>query len=102
MPEHQTTQNAAKERFWERFIERTRNNGVKESAIRCHIRRAEAYLEIFPNKRLRQHTLEDVNGYLEQAGRPDRIETKFYHDSARKHWLFRVSSRSISTVQRQC
>ena len=63
----------AKERFWERFMERARTNGVKEMAIRWHVRRAETYLKAFPSKRLAQHRVDDVAGYLEQAGRLDRI-----------------------------
>jgi hypothetical protein len=74
MPGHQATTEAAKKRFWNRFIEQARENGVKETAIQWHVRRAEAYLKAFPDKRLSQHTHEDVTGYLEQAGRLDRIE----------------------------
>jgi hypothetical protein len=59
----------AKERFWERFMERARTNGVKEMAIRWHVRRAETYLKAFPSQRLAQHRVDDVAGYLEQAGR---------------------------------
>lgn len=73
MPEHQATDNPAKERFWDRFIARARQSGVKENAIRWQVRRAEAYLAAFPDKRLKQHTREDVNGYLEQTGRLDGI-----------------------------
>lgn len=54
MPEHQTTENAAKERFWDQFTARARQSGVKENALRWHVRRAEAYLTAFPDKRLKQ------------------------------------------------
>jgi integron integrase len=74
MSSDQATPTAAKERFWERFIERARKTGVKETAIRWHVRRAEAYLNAFPEKRLSQHTREDVTGYLERTGRLDSIE----------------------------
>ena len=73
MPEHPATENAAKERFWDHFIARARQSGVKENALRWHVRRAEAYLAAFPDKRLKQHTREDVNGYLEHMGRLDGI-----------------------------
>lgn len=55
MPEHQTTENAAKERFWDQFIARARQSGVKENALRWHVRRAAVYLAPFPNKRLKPH-----------------------------------------------
>ena len=74
MPEHQTTENAAKERFWDQFIARAHQSGVKENALRWHVRRAEAYLAAFPDKRLKQHTREDVDGYLAQMGRLDEID----------------------------
>ncbi len=54
-------------------MERARTNGVKEMAIRWHVHRAETYLKAFPSKRLAQHHVDDVAGYLEQAGRLDRI-----------------------------
>lgn len=50
-------------------VDQARKSGVKKIAVRWHVRRAEAYLKPFPGKRLWQHTLADVTGYLEQAGR---------------------------------
>jgi hypothetical protein len=73
MADDSATKKSAEERFWERFLDRARTNGVKEAALRWHVRRAEAYLKAFPGKRLGQHTREDVTGYLAQAGRIDRI-----------------------------
>jgi hypothetical protein len=60
-------------RFWDKFIDNASKNGVKETAVRWHVRHAEAYLKAFPDKRLRQHTREDVTGYLRQAGELDRM-----------------------------
>jgi len=74
MSNERTTADRAVARFWDRFVERARKNGVKEPALRWHVRRAEAYLKAFPGKRLAEHTREDVVGYLEQAGRLDRIK----------------------------
>ncbi|EIC23013.1 integron integrase [Thiorhodovibrio frisius] len=71
MPERQATAETATEGFWERFIALARTNGVKENAIRWHVRCAETYLKAFLDKRLNQHTVADVTGYLEQAGRLD-------------------------------
>ncbi|MBK1649640.1 integron integrase [Rhabdochromatium marinum] len=73
MPNPQATENAAKDPFWDQFISRARQMGVKENALQWLVRRAEAYLAAFPDKRLQQHTLEDVTGYLEQVGRLDRM-----------------------------
>lgn len=51
------------------FVERARSNGVKESALRWYVHRAEDYMKAFPDMRLYEHTRADVTGYLEQAGR---------------------------------
>ena len=69
MPEHRATTTDAMDRFWERFIERARTKGVKENAIRWHVRRAEAYFKAVSGKRLAEHSVADVTGYLEQTGR---------------------------------
>jgi len=68
-----TTQKGAIDRFWDQFIERAKKNGVKQTAVRWYVLRAEQYLKAFPEKRLAAHSTEDVNGYLEMAGRIDRI-----------------------------
>jgi hypothetical protein len=44
-------------------------NRVKETAIRWHSHRAERYLKAFSGRRLAQHSVDGVTGYLEQAGR---------------------------------
>ncbi|EIC20856.1 integron integrase [Thiorhodovibrio frisius] len=69
MPAHRATTRDAMDRFWDRFIERARTKGVKENAIRWLVRRAEAYLKAFAGKRLAQHSVDDVSGYLEHTGR---------------------------------
>jgi len=68
-----TTSKSAVSRFWSRFLDRARKNGVKDSALRWHVLRAEQYLKAFPDKRLAEHSAEDVTVYLEEAGRKDGI-----------------------------
>jgi len=60
-------------RFWRKFVDQARKSGVKETAVRWQVRHAETYLKAFPDKRLGQHTREDVDGYLKQAGELDRM-----------------------------
>jgi integron integrase len=69
MTEHATTPPSAVDRFWDRFIDRARKSGVKEPAIRWHVRRAEQYLKAFAGRRLAEHSVQDVSGYLEGVGR---------------------------------
>lgn len=73
MSEHQTTPKSAEERFWDKFVARARENGVKEQAIRWHLYHARTYLKAFPDQRLAHQTSKQVTGYLEQTGRLDRI-----------------------------
>ena len=73
MPEVRTTSKVAIKRFWDRFVDRARGNGVKGAALRWHVLRAEAYLKAFPDKRLSEHSAEDVTGYLEGVGRKEGI-----------------------------
>ena len=74
MTESPTTPPTAVDRFWDRFIDRARKKGVKEPAIRWHVRRAEQYLKSFAGKRLAEHSVQDVTGYLESVGRIGGIE----------------------------
>ena len=73
MSETRTTSKSAVDRFWDQFVERAKKSGVKEAAMRWHILRAEQYLKAFSDKRLAEHSTEDVTGYLETVGRIDRI-----------------------------
>jgi hypothetical protein len=73
MPEHPTTTPSAVDRFWDRFVDRARKNGVKEPAIRWHVRRAEQHLKGFAGKTLAEHSVQDVTGCLEGVGRIGRI-----------------------------
>jgi integron integrase len=69
----QTISKIAIERFWDRFVDRARKKGVKEPALRWHVLRAEEYLKMFPDKRLSDHSAQDVGGYLEEVGRKGGI-----------------------------
>lgn len=64
---------SAIERFWDRFIARLLKQGVKATAARWYVIRAEHYLKAFPDKRLADHTAEDVAGYLQSLGRQGTI-----------------------------
>ena len=68
-----TTAGSAESRCWARLTARARQAGVKEGALRWHVRRAEDDRKAFPGKRLGAHTHEDVSGWLQRACRLDRI-----------------------------
>ena len=62
------------DRFWDKYIEYIADQGVKQSITRWYVIRAEQYIKAFPNKRLADHKPRDVNDYLKEQGRLDRIE----------------------------
>ena len=74
MTENPTTPQTAVDRFWDRFVARARKKGGKEPAMRWHVRRAEQYLNAFAGRRLPEHSVQDVTGYLESVGRIGGIE----------------------------
>ncbi|MFW6184053.1 MAG: site-specific integrase, partial [Chloroflexota bacterium] len=67
------------QRFWNRYINRLHQQGIKPPFDRWVVRRAETFIKAFPNQRLAELTADDVSGYLTQAGRDGRL----------KAWQFR-------------
>ena len=69
-----STPQSAEERFWTKFIAKLSEKGIKNNKVlRWHVLRAKQYIKAFPNKRLAEHTVEDVNRYLQDAGRKGGI-----------------------------
>ena len=66
-------ENKSVSRFWERFIEKTKAYGIKPSAIRWHVRHAEAYIHAHKDQRLATHRTDDLTAYLEKKGRSGRL-----------------------------
>lgn len=64
---------AAIARFWERYLEKARNQGVRPAAERWYVLRAEQYIRAVPDRRLAEHTPVDVADYLGKAGREGRL-----------------------------
>ena len=56
-------------RFWDKYINKTRAYGVKSAPARWHVRHAELYIKAHSEKRLVQHTQQDVEHYLREKGR---------------------------------
>ena len=55
--------------FWDRYVANIRAKGVRSTAARWYVIRAEQYLQAFLHKRLPDHTPQDVTDYLEKLGR---------------------------------
>ena len=90
MHPNRTRSQSANDRFWDRYIQAVEKQGVSERAARWYVKRAEQYLNSLPDKRLAQHTPEDVDGYLRRLGRLDGIED----------WQFRQAVDAIQTLFR--
>ncbi|MCZ6802548.1 MAG: hypothetical protein O7D86_01055 [Proteobacteria bacterium] len=67
------------EKFWDRYLELLYKQDIKPSATRWYVYRAEAYIKAFTDKKLVDHTAEDVKDYLAKLGRSGQI----------KDWQFR-------------
>lgn len=61
------------DRFWDKFIAGLLKQGVKETEARWCVLRAEQYIRAFPDKRLADHTVDDVREYLESVGLHDNL-----------------------------
>ena len=73
MPTTNTTTNRNFEFFWNRYLEILVQRGVKEAARRWYVRRAEEFIRAAGGKKLQEHSVAEVNRYLEEQGRKDGI-----------------------------
>ena len=73
--------------FWDRYIQRLYESGVKSPFDRWMVVRAEHYLAAHPERRLADQTPADVNTYLADLGRKTGL----------KAWQFR---QAIDAIQK--
>jgi len=70
---HPSTSPDLVERFWDRYLELLSKQGVKKSARRWYVLRAEHYIKTIPDKKLARHTAQDITFYLEIMGRAGHL-----------------------------
>ncbi|BAU57787.1 hypothetical protein HH1059_10880 [Halorhodospira halochloris] len=75
-------------RFWDRYIHQLQSQGVKPSAAKWYLKRAEQFIAAFPNRRIHNIDPEQVNGYLKSLGRDSRLED----------WQYRQAIDAIRTL----
>ncbi|MCG5530039.1 hypothetical protein LRD18_04020 [Halorhodospira halochloris] len=75
-------------RFWDRYIHQFQSQGIKPSAAKWYVKRAEQLIAAFPNQRIRNIDPEQVNGYLKSLGRDSRLED----------WQYRQAIDAIRTL----
>ena len=59
--------------LWDRYVANIRAQGVKPTAVRWYVIRAEQYLRTVAPKPLAEHTPQDVTAYLETLGRASNM-----------------------------
>jgi hypothetical protein len=59
---------ASARRFWDRYIKRLHEQGVKPPSDQWHVFRAERFIKAFPDKRLAEITAGEVGDYLARLG----------------------------------
>jgi len=79
---------SARARFWDRYIQELRKQGVKPPFDRWHVKRAEQFIKAHPNQRLRELGPDEVQGYLRRLG----------HKGNLKAWQFQQVVRAIQTL----
>ncbi|WP_421621133.1 phage integrase N-terminal SAM-like domain-containing protein [Alkalilimnicola ehrlichii] len=78
----------ARARFWDRYIQALRKQGVKPPFDRWHVRRAEEFIKAHPDQRLRELGPDAVQSYLRRKG----------HAGNLKAWQFQQVVRAIQTL----
>ncbi len=69
MPNFKSISQKSISRFWEKYIQLLKNQGVKPNVLQWHIKHAESYINARKGMRLIQHKPVEVTQYLEKAGR---------------------------------
>ena len=75
---------------WDRYVANIRAQGVKPTAVRWYVIRAEQYLRTVAPKPLAEHTPQDVTTYLETLGR----------ESHMTDWQYRQTVQAIQHLLR--
>ena len=60
-------------RFWDKYINKSKNYGIKDTAIRWHVKHAENYIHTYSDLRLLDHTPDHVTQYLQGKSRSSRL-----------------------------
>jgi integron integrase len=79
---------SSESRFWDNFIEKSKNYHLKSSTVRWHVIYAESYIKAHPNRKLATHTAQDVENYLAEKGR----------NSSLKDWQFGQVVRALQIL----
>ena len=62
------------DRFWEKYINKTKLYRVPEKSIRWYVKRVEEFIKAHPDEQLAQHSDKTVDAYLNKLARNPRLE----------------------------
>lgn len=86
-----TTRQESIDRFWDQYIQFLIKQNVNKKELRWYVRRSEQYIAHNPDKRLAEHSSQDVTAYLRQQGRSSTINDWQFRqiiDAIRNLFLF--------------
>ncbi len=81
MSTNPSTPNNSVRKFWDKYINLIRKQGVNPPKDQWIVRCAEQYIKAHPDKKLAQHTPDDVTAYLDELGRSGRLSDWQYLQS---------------------
>ena len=61
-------------RFWEKYINKTKDYGVKPHLSKWYVRHVKNYIKRYSGVRLATHTADNIEQYLRDKGRTPRLE----------------------------
>ncbi len=61
-------------RFWDKYIAKTRDYGVKDHLSKWYVRHVENYIKRYPDTRLAAHNAGNIEQYLREKGRTPGLE----------------------------
>ncbi len=66
--------NPSVSRFWDNYIYKTKIYNINPKVARWYVRHAEEYIKAHPNRRLDQHTPQEIEAYLREKGRNPSLD----------------------------
>lgn len=90
-------------RFWDRYTHQLQSHGIKPSAAKWYVKRAEQFIAAFPNQRIRDLDPNQINDYLKSLGRDSRLEDWQYRQAidAIRSLLNTIQYASVNAIDWQ-
>lgn len=61
------------DKFWNKYIDLLNKNNILDKSIPWYVKKAERYINAFPDKRLVTHTTDDIDYYLDSLSKINQI-----------------------------